>query len=154
MKKQLFILTTILFVISSCSIFKKTVETEYIEYKFNGIYEVVDDGFEYQFYNDTVKIMIDTVPIVSFSDFENVQKKRDEYMPGYVLNITLSQEAGKKFEEFTGLQINEKAAFILNDKLFAAPVITSRISGVKIQVTGADEEFIDEVIKNFKSLKK
>lgn len=154
MQKIVLIFSFFILIFSSCNIFKNTVEGEYKRYDFNGIYPVVESGMEYQYYNDTGKIWIDTSAVVRFEEFSEVKKKKSNSVQAYELLITMTDEAGERFEVFTKNNINKKAAFILNDKLIMAPVIATVITGNKVSVIAVDEKDIDEVILNHKSYKK
>ncbi len=151
MRKTLSILV-IVSLFSSCYLFHYGQIEQTEIYKFNGIYLVVDSGFEYPFYNDSTTIYcIDTVPIVSFLDFEEVKKQKSRY-GNIELYIKLNDKDKIKFAEATREHIGEKFVFILKNKLISAPVVNEEISGGELVISGADENIINEIVEYFKKI--
>ena len=123
------------------------------EFKFNGIYKLKEGGLEYFHYNDSSQVYhIDPVPVIKVKDFVKVKKQKNEYNM-IELYIRIDDKYVEKFADITTENIGKPLIFILNDKLVAAPIVQTEISGGVVVLTGIDENLIDEIIKTQKQLK-
>jgi preprotein translocase subunit SecD len=154
--KKITLILAIIILFSSCTLFQKTTDTTPLEkYKFNGIYHTIEDGFEYALYADSTEVYyIDTVAIVRFSDFDEVEKRKNKTIGGSDLFIKLNEEAKENFAKATKEHIGEVFTIILQDKMISAPIVMEEITGGEILLTAADEKTIDEIVKYYKATKK
>jgi len=121
---------------------------------FNGIYKVTDNGTLFSLVNDTVSLRVDTVPLVSASEFNSVKKKYDKVINQFELLITLNENAAENFAKITEENIGKQLAFIIDDKLLTAPIVQKKITGGKLSVTGLDKKLVTEIEKYFRKSKK
>tara|TARA_B100000029_G_scaffold102788_1_gene93201 strand:- start:2601 stop:4490 length:1890 start_codon:yes stop_codon:yes gene_type:complete len=57
----------------------------------------------------------------------------------WVVNLSMSPEGTKKWSRFTGANINQQVAIILDNKVFMAPVIRDKIPSGRTQITGFED---------------
>jgi preprotein translocase subunit SecD len=68
------------------------------------------------------------VPIVSGNDLRNARPTLDENnLPA--VGFSLNSEGARKFGDFTGANIGKAIAIILDNRVFSAPIVESRIAG-------------------------
>ena len=68
------------------------------------------------------------VPVVSGNDLRNARPTLDENnLPA--VGFSLNSEGARKFGDFTGANIGKAIAIILDNRVFSAPVVESRIAG-------------------------
>jgi preprotein translocase subunit SecD len=78
--------------------------------------------------NGTVYYVVDRTPAVTGRDLRNATESRNTEMPGqWQINFTLSSEAGRRFGVFTEANVNRQMAIVLENKVYSAPVIKSKI---------------------------
>ncbi|HTZ33336.1 MAG TPA: protein translocase subunit SecD [Methylomirabilota bacterium] len=76
----------------------------------------------------TVYYVVDRTAAVTGRDLRNATESRNTEMPGqWQINFTLSSEAGRRFGQFTEANIQRQMAIVLENKVFSAPTIQSRI---------------------------
>jgi preprotein translocase subunit SecD len=76
----------------------------------------------------TVYYVVDRTAAVTGRDLRNATESRNTEMPGqWQINFTLSSEAGRRFGQFTEANIQRQMAIVLENKLFSAPTIQSKI---------------------------
>jgi preprotein translocase subunit SecD len=71
--------------------------------------------------------LVSRSPVITGQDLRNARPSRDE-MAKWEATFTLSQEAGKKFEAFTGANIGNKLGVVLDRTLRSVATINSAIS--------------------------
>jgi preprotein translocase subunit SecD len=75
-----------------------------------------------------VYYVVDRSPAVTGRDLRNATESRNTEMPGqWQINFTLSSEAGRRFGIFTEANVNRQMAIVLENKVYSAPVIKSKI---------------------------
>src|SRR5262245_66622184 len=75
------------------------------------------------------------VPAVSGRDLRNARPTLDENnLPA--VSFSLNSEGAQKFGDFTAANINRQLAIILDNRVFSAPTIQSRITG-EGRITGS-----------------
>jgi preprotein translocase subunit SecD len=75
------------------------------------------------------------VPVVSGNDLRNARPTIDENsLPA--VSFSLNQEGARKFGDFTGANVGRQLAIILDNRVFSAPTIESRITG-EGRITGS-----------------
>jgi len=76
----------------------------------------------------TVYYVVDRTAAVTGRDLRNATESRNTEMPGqWQINFTLSSEAGRRFGQFTEANIQRQMAIVLENKVFSAPTIQSKI---------------------------
>lgn len=93
---------------------------------------------------------IDPKPIVNITDFYSVdiskQTYQDEGLDVYSLSIELIPESHEIWAEATRNNIREQIAFILDDRLICAPIVTAEIeNGMSMITTNWTLEEIENV---------
>ena len=56
----------------------------------------------------------------------------------WVINLSLTREGARKWSSFTGRNIGKRVAIVLDNKVFMAPQINSKISGGQTQISGLE----------------
>jgi len=77
---------------------------------------------------DGDRMVIDKNSILTGAELVDAKVEMGQY-GGPVVSFKLSPEGGKKFAEITGDNVGKRLAIILDDKIYSAPVIKTRISG-------------------------
>lgn len=108
----------------------------------NDYLKISDSGEEY---------CININPIVTDENFQSVNITADTTNDGinYIVGIKLDSSGAELIKKATGKMVGQKAAFIINDKIVAAPIIRDPIESGNIAVF-CDEETISEVKKALK----
>ena len=151
MKRQA--IFTIGILIYLCSTLFSCKPIEKVNYKYNGVYRIQENGKEFISINDHDKgkmIMIDTVPVISPKDFSIVRMGYHLTKEEPELQIQLTESGRIKFAALTKNNINKPLATILNDKLVQITVVPCEITNGEIEVLGIDKELIKELINYFK----
>ncbi|MCD4789547.1 MAG: hypothetical protein K8R37_06055 [Bacteroidales bacterium] len=144
-KLRIDLIILVLLILVSCSVKEKVV------YQFNGIYLTSENGIEYAYYTDKDKIIkIDTIPIITTSDFEKIIKQYVTATNEPELCIQLNEIGTEKLRITTKENIGKRFAIILNDKLLSAPKAYVEIPTGEIIASRIDEKLIDKLIKYFK----
>ncbi len=88
------------------------------------------------------------IPIVTENNFESVKINADTaaYGINYTVWIKLDSSGADSVKEATEKMVGQKAAFIINNKVIAAPVVRDPIVSGSIAVF-CDEKTVDEVRK-------
>ena len=82
-----------------------------------------------------VKYLIKEIPILDGSMLTNAQVAFDQNNRP-VINFTLDAEGGQIFGDFTGKNVGNHLAIVLDGKVYSAPVINERIGGGSGQISG------------------
>jgi preprotein translocase subunit SecD len=77
-------------------------------------------------------------PVVTGRDLRNARASRDEF-GRWETDFTLSQEAAKRFGEYTGSNVGNRMAIVLDNRVRSAPTIENRIEDSG-RITGATSE--------------
>jgi preprotein translocase subunit SecD len=104
---------------------------------------------DYLIINDSgEEYCVDINPIVTDVNFQSVSITTDSTINeiSYTVGIKLDSSGTVLFKEATGKMVGQKAAFIINNKIVAAPIIRDPIESGKIAVF-CDEETIKAVKK-------
>ena len=56
----------------------------------------------------------------------------------WVINLSMNREGARKWSSFTGRNIGKRVAIVLDNKVFMAPQINSKISGGQTQISGLE----------------
>ena len=84
----------------------------------------------------------------------DAQAYEDELREGYVINIQLTNEGAKVFSDFTAENVGKRVAIVLNEVVYATPIIAQQISGKKIDITGGfSKEKALDIVNDLKLLK-
>jgi protein-export membrane protein SecD len=73
----------------------------------------------------------------------------DENNPAaFGVSVTLNKKGGRVFEEYTGAHIGDYLAIVLDEKVYSAPVIRTKIPRGQVAITGnfSDQEAMDLAI--------
>jgi preprotein translocase subunit SecD len=72
--------------------------------------------------------LLSRTPVVTGRDLRSATESRNTEMPGqWQINFTLSSDAGRNFGRFTESNIGRQMAIVLDNKVYSAPTIQSRI---------------------------
>lgn len=71
--------------------------------------------------------LVKKASVVTGRDLRSARRSQDEYGQPAV-SFTLTVEGGKKFGAYTGAHVGEQMAIVLDNKVYSAPVIKSRIT--------------------------
>lgn len=72
--------------------------------------------------------VLSRTPVVTGRDLRSAQENRNSEMPGqWQINFTLSAEAARRFGPFTEQNKGRQMAIVLDNRVYSAPVIQSRI---------------------------
>jgi preprotein translocase subunit SecD len=74
--------------------------------------------------------------IVRGTDIRDARASQDQSVGRWETNFVLTQEAAKKFENYTSNNIGNRAAIVVDNQIISAPTIQSRISDTG-RITGA-----------------
>jgi len=78
--------------------------------------------------NSTVYYLVERTAAVTGRDLRSATESRSTDMPGqWQINFVLSSEAGRRFGQFTEANVGRQMAIVLENKVYSAPVIKSRI---------------------------
>jgi preprotein translocase subunit SecD len=99
-------------------------------------------------YDSGKEMCIDKIPIITDDNFESVNITADTTNNGinYTVGIKLDSSGAEIIKEVTGKMIGQKTAFIIDNKIVAAPTIRDRIDSGHIAIF-CDEKTISEVKK-------
>lgn len=64
----------------------------------------------------------------------------------FFVQLELNDEGAQKFEEATGRLVGQQISIWMDDTMFSAPVVNSKISGGKAQITGGSKGFTREEV--------
>lgn len=112
--------------VSNCEELKK--------YTYNGFYIPVEDGKLFKKHNDSIRV--NEVPLILFSDLEQVQKTFDALSKPSI-SIVLNDKATLIFKEHTANNIGNKIAIIIKDSLVVAPIINSEITAGLLEISSS-----------------
>jgi preprotein translocase subunit SecD len=78
--------------------------------------------------NQTVYYVVQRAPIVTGQDLQNATPQPSTQAPGqYIVDFKLSQAAAARFGPFTEANVGKNLAIVLDNQVYSAPVINSRI---------------------------
>jgi len=146
-------ITLILFLIfASVNIISQEIQLK------TGFYKVADKDScvkaeGYILINDSgIDYCINQIPVITDANFESVMITKDTTEGGisYAVSIKLDSSGSRIIKEVTGKMVGQKAAFIINGKIVAAPTVRDPITTGRIAVF-CDEETIDNVRKALNS---
>lgn len=107
-------------------------------------YTAASDCVEAAYFNDFGKrILIKSVPemVITQNEVKSAEFTKGIYDEGNV-NVSLSEEAGKKFAEITAANIGKSLAILVGDKAVIAPTIQDSIRGGNFVLqSGANRDF-------------
>lgn len=85
--------------------------------------------------NDQAKILLKSIPILDGSMLTDARVAYDQNNQP-VINFTLDSQGAKIFGDFSGKNIGNRMAIVLDNKVYSAPVIRERIGGGSGQISG------------------
>jgi len=94
---------------------------------------------------------ISQIPLITDANFESVNITKDTTESGitYAVSIKLDSSGTQIIKDATGRMVGQKAAFIINNEIVAAPTVRDPITTGRIAVF-CDNETIDKVKKALK----
>ena len=103
-----------------------------------------EDGLPVVFY------LVEEQPVVTGRDLRTARMSQDELgLPA--VSFTLNADGARKFSEFTGANIGRLLAIVLDDEIYSAPSIESRIAGngqISGRFTVAEAEDLSLVLRS------
>ena len=85
--------------------------------------------------NEEQKILLKAIPILDGSMLTDARAAYDQNGQP-VINFTLNAQGGKIFGDFSGKNVGNRMAIVLDGKVYSAPVIRERIGGGSGQISG------------------
>ena len=87
--------------------------------------------------------LLNRTPVITGADLRNARASTDEFRK-WATNFSLSPEGGRKFERFTGANIGNRLAVVLDNRIRSVATIQSRISDQgMINNIGSEQEASD-----------
>lgn len=90
---------------------------------------------------------LDKTPAILGENVKEAQLDKDE-MSTNIIKISFDSAGASIFADFTAKHIGEQLAIVYGDRVISAPVIQSRITGGKAQISGPNIEVILDEIRN------
>lgn len=84
-----------------------------------------------------VKHLVREVPILDGSKLTDAQVAFNQQTNQPVINFSLNSEGAQIFGDFTGKNVGNHLAIVLDDKVYSAPTINERIGGGHGQISGS-----------------
>ena len=98
----------------------------------------IEDGLKYR-----ALYYIAKSPVISSGDIvdpsANIGQSGGNNVGQWVVNLSMTSNARTRWSKFTGSKIGKQVAIILDNKVFMAPSIQTKISGGDTQITGLDD---------------
>ena len=95
-----------------------------------------EDEILYKYENsEKIPYLVKKKTLLSGSDIKEARVEIGQWGEPYI-GLDFKSEAAEKFAELTGQHVGERLAIILDNVIQSAPVIKTRISGGKAQITG------------------
>ena len=105
-------------------------------YKYNGIYQTENNGKEFKLKSDSTQVFkADTIGFISIQRFKEVSISFD-YDNHPTLAVKLDELGKEKFTRLTENNIGKPFAFIINDKLYTAPMVNAKIPNGTFVISG------------------
>lgn len=86
--------------------------------------------------NENFKYLIKEIPILDGSMLVDAKVAFDQRNNMPIINFTLNAEGARIFGDFTGNNVGNRLAIVLDNKVYSAPVINERIGGGSGQISG------------------
>lgn len=86
--------------------------------------------------NENFKYLIKEIPILDGSMLVDAKVAFDQRNNMPIINFTLNTEGARIFGDFTGSNVGNRLAIVLDNKVYSAPVINERIGGGSGQISG------------------
>lgn len=90
--------------------------------------------------NPDNKILLKEIPILDGSQITDARVAKDNNTNLPIIVFTLNSVGAKVFANFSGNNIGNRMAIVLDNKVYSAPVINERIGGGSGQISGAFSE--------------
>lgn len=140
------IILLLLLIFASVSLISREVQLK------TGFYKIVDKDSctnkkGYIVINDSgTDYCISQTPMITDANFESVNITKDTTENGvtYAVSIKLDSAGTQIIKDATGKMVGQKTAFIINNKIVAAPTVRDPITSGRIAVF-CDDETIDKV---------
>jgi len=86
--------------------------------------------------NDTTTILISRIPLVTTDDITAATASQTENQ--WVLNVTVTDDAAKRVQEFTKQHVGRNLALVVDGKVHGTPRIAAAIIGNGYRIDGFD----------------
>ncbi|WP_033915773.1 protein translocase subunit SecD [Campylobacter sputorum] len=86
--------------------------------------------------NEQFKYLIKEIPILDGAMLIDAKVAFDQRNNMPIINFTLNTEGARIFGDFTGANVGNRLAIVLDNKVYSAPVINERIGGGSGQISG------------------
>ncbi len=100
-----------------------------------------------QIFGDPDFFIIDTIPVVCFSDIKSAKIQFEELNKKSVLVITLKDNEKDKFKDVSVKNIGKNLPIIFENKLISDPVMNDIIENGKMDLSGLDNEMMEKIIR-------
>jgi preprotein translocase subunit SecD len=95
--------------------------------KQGGLYETLDTGKAFSFYNDSVTYTLNTDTYIPLSDFERLQVEEGTFEGMSVLNFKLNVAGASSFKGMSERNLNKQICLVVNNKVVTAPTLQGAI---------------------------
>ncbi len=86
--------------------------------------------------NEAFKYLIKDIPVLDGAMLTDARVAFDNQNNQPIINFTLNAEGARIFGDFTGANVGNRLAIVLDGKVYSAPVINERIGGGSGQISG------------------
>jgi preprotein translocase subunit SecD len=114
--------------------------------KIGGLFEVIESGVPYKFYNSGELFKLDTSTFIPFNDFIEINRRKSEFEGTFTLGFSLNADGAEQLRKMTEGNIRKQICFVVDDKVIAAPIVMTAITGGQVDMTIADEKAIDDIL--------
>lgn len=87
--------------------------------------------------NPNIKYLLNQIPVLDGAMLIDAKVAFDRNNNQPIINFTLNSEGAKIFGDFTGENVGNRLAIVLDGKVYSAPRINERIGGGSGQISGA-----------------
>lgn len=83
-------------------------------------------------------------PAIGLYEFVYVKEIKRNYE--HLIEIRFSASGGKRLEEITNGRVGQKILIVFDGRVYSAPVVTDKVSGGVVQLSGLDAEEIKQLL--------
>jgi preprotein translocase subunit SecD len=95
--------------------------------KQGGLYETLETGKTFSFYNDTITYMLNTDTYIPLSDFERLQVEEGTFEGTSVLNFKLNDAGVSSLKNMSERNLNKQICLVVDGRVVTAPTLQGAI---------------------------
>jgi preprotein translocase subunit SecD len=96
--------------------------------KQGGLYETLDSGKAFSFYNNTITYTLNTDTYIPLSDFERLQVEEGTFEGMSVLNFKLNDAGATSFKNMSERNLNKQICLVVDGRVVTAPTLQGAIT--------------------------